>query len=107
MNKLKSLVTQFGCGIAVLLMLSPLAIIIRIEFYSTKEIIILLIISISYDVYMFQALLTDDAIKKEKEHYYNFVKDADKKLNLKLTDKEKYEHLQNYIENFFEKNAKK
>ena len=105
-DRLKKIATQLGSGIATLLMAFPLVIIIKCDSFNTGEFFFYLIASILYDIYMFQVLLTDDVIKKEKEHYYNFVKEADKKLHLNLTYKEKYERLQNYIEDFFDKNTK-
>lgn len=105
-DKFKNIAMQLGSGVAVLLMFTPLIVIIRNDLFSTGEFFLWLIGSILYDIYMFQVLLTDDVIKKEKDHYYNFVKDADKILHLNLTYKEKYERLQNYIEDFFDKNAK-
>lgn len=105
-DKFKNIAMQLGSGIATLLMVFPLVIIIKYNSFNTWEFFFYLIASVLYDIYMFQVLLTDDVIKKEKEHYYNFVKNADKKLHLNLTYKEKYERLQNYIEEFFDKNTK-
>ena len=106
MKKLKRYATQLGCGIATLLMFTPLVVIAKNDLFSTGEFFFLLIASILYDMYMYQVILSNDTIEKAKEHYYNYVKDADKKLHLNSTYKEKYEGLQNYIEDFFDKNTK-
>ena len=52
---------------------------------------------------MYSNLEKNNEMQNTKKHYYRFVKDADKKLNLNVTYKEKFNELQNYVEELLEK----
>ncbi len=104
---MKKLLIDLGKVIAILLMLTPLVIVSQYEYLEVECCLILLICSILYDIYMYSVISHSNDIQNAKEYYYNYIKDADKKLNLKLTDKEKLETLENYIEDYFEKNTSK
>lgn len=109
MKKTKLILIKTGSVIATLLMFSPLIILVKSEYllskYSLVEFVILLIITLCYDLYMYSQICKIHEMKEEKKHYYNFIKNSDEKLNLKLSYKEKNEHNEEYIEklmkNFF------
>ena len=103
MNKIKSFFIKLGALIAVLLMFGPLYIVANSGAYSQTDFWFYLIIWILYDFFMFDYILNAGEKRKEKEHYYKWVKRKDEKLNLNLTYKEKFESLEKYIEEYFDK----
>lgn len=100
-NKIKEWCINIGGVIATLLMFAPLYIIVNSEKYSTQNCLFYLVVWIFYDIYMYQIIQHRDDKKKAKEHYYKWVKDADKKLSLELSYEEKFKNLEKYIEDYF------
>lgn len=105
---MKRVCILLGQTIAILLMFSPLIILSQHSIFSRSfDFLLLIIVSILYDIYMYHIICNSNIIEKEKEHYYKYVKDINKKIKLKLTTEEKYKLLEEYIENFFDRNTKK
>ena len=100
---MKTVLIKLGNVIAILLIFGPIVVVHYSNNIKTNDFIFLLICSILYDIYMYSNLKKNDEMQNEKKHYYNYVKDADKKLNLKITYKEKFNELQNYVEKLLEK----
>ncbi len=98
---IKKWCVNLGSVVAVLLMLSPIYIIMNYQ--KIDGYLFYLIASIFYDVFMFSFIKKNEYIEHSKEHYFNYIKDTNKKLNLQLSDKQKNESLQNFIEDFFDK----
>ena len=103
---MKKILISLGKVVAILLMLSPLVVFCQLNNMKTAQWIFWLVTSVLYAIYMYSIISNEDDIEQEKEHYYKFVKDSDKKLALKLTYKEKYENLEKYIEDYFERKSK-
>lgn len=101
---MRKLLINIGGVIAILLMISPVIVINFYSSFETYEFIFLLIVTLCYDFYLYSIIDKDNRMKNEKNHYYNVMKGIHKKL--KLTDKEKIKHLEEYIEklinNYFE-----
>ena len=103
-NKLLKWSNDLGQVIALLLMFFTLEPIVNSEKYSTGMCILLIVMWILYDIYIYNSIfIVQKEKEKEKEHYWKYIKNADKKLNIKLSYKEKFENLEEYIENYFNK----
>lgn len=103
-NKLLKWANDLGQGIALLLMFFTLEPIVNSEKYSTGMCISLIVMWILYDIYIYNSIfIVQKEKEKEKEHYWKYIKNADKKLNIELSYKEKFENLEEYIENYFNK----
>lgn len=100
---MKKVLIKSGSVIAALLMFSPLFVIHYSNSIKTNDFVFLLVCSILYDIYMYSNLEKNNEMQNTKKHYYKIVKDADKKLNLNVTYKEKFNELQNYVEELLEK----
>lgn len=98
---MKALAIKIGSVIATLWMFSPLVILSQYNELQTLDFIFFFIISIFYDVYMYSVITKSD--NHVKEHYYKFVKDADKKLNLEISYKDKYENLEKFVEDLLDR----
>ena len=97
---IKKIVIGSGRIIATLLMFSPIVLLVLYNYnLSNIDLIFFLICSILYDFYFFTVIKFENNKNSVKEHYYKYIKDSDKKLNLKISDKEKIKNLENYIEN--------
>ena len=96
---MKKILISLGKVVAILLMLSPLVVFCQHDNMKTDQWIFWLVTSVLYAIYMYSIISNEDDIEQEKEHYY-------KKLALKLTYKEKYENLEKYIEDYFERKSK-
>lgn len=107
MKKIKLMLIKTGSIIATLLMFSPLITLVKSDYllskYSLVEFVILLIITLCYDLYMYSQICKTHEMEEEKKRYYNFIKNSDKKLNLKLSYKEKNKYNEEYIEKLMEK----
>ena len=103
MSKIKNFFIKSGALIAVFLMFGPLYIVTNSSAYSQKEFWFYLIVWILYDFFMCDYIFNANEKQKEKEHYWKYIKNADKKLNIELSYKEKFENLEEYIENYFNK----
>jgi Mn2+/Fe2+ NRAMP family transporter len=97
---IKNLAIKMGGIIAVIMMFSPFIILSQYDKFKSLDFYFFLIISILYDVYMYSVIKREN--NNVKEHYYKYIKNSDKKLNLKTNYKEKYEVLEKYIENLLE-----
>ena len=103
-NKLLKWANALGQVIALLLMFFTLEPIVNSEKYSTGMCILLIVMWILYDIYIYNSIfIVQKEKEKEKEHYYRWVKRKDEKLGLNLSYKEKFELLEEYIENYFNK----
>ena len=82
-------------------MLTP--IIIILQFDNISEPLFWLICSILYDIYMYSIIIKTNFIKNAKERYFKYIKNVDTTLpSLKLTDKEKRENIEKFIEDIFD-----
>lgn len=99
-EKIYNFIRRLGNVVAIFLMFSPI-IIIR-EFDEMSEPFFWLICSILYDIYMYSIITKIEYINNTIEHYYKNVKNIEKNVpSLKLSDKEKLNSMQKYIEDFF------
>ena len=96
MFKIKTILINLGKISAIFLMLSPFWVLDNIE--KLNYWYLYFIFSICYDIYIFSIIEKENSMENEKKHYYSFVKNAEKKLNLKLNPQEKIKNLQDYIE---------
>lgn len=100
-EKIYKFIKNLGNVIAVFLMLSPI-IIIR-EYNKMSEPYFWFICSILYDIYMYSIIIKSNFIKGAKERYFKYVKNVDTTLPaLKLTDKEKIDNIEKFIEDIFD-----
>lgn len=100
---MKKMLVNLGGVVSIFLMLTPLVIIYNYEKIDEKEFWLYFVCSILYDIYQYSIIVKEQALEKEQEHYYKFVKDADKKLNIKTDYKTKFENLEKYIEDYFKR----
>lgn len=100
---MKKVLIKLGNVIAGLLIFGPLIVIHYSNSIKINDFVFLLVCSILYDIYMYSNLKKNDEMRNAKKHYYEYIKNADKKLNLKVTYKEKFNKLQNYVEELLEK----
>ena len=104
MNKAKNIIITIGKLIATFMMALPIVILIIYDYnLSNIDCLFLFICAILYDIYYYNVIVFENNKNNIKDHYYKFVKNADKKLHLKLTDKEKFENLENYVEDLLDK----
>ena len=97
---IKKYCIKIGFIIATLMMLTPLAILFS---YSHDQnnitYLFLFICSIFYDIYFYTIIKFENSKEEVKNHYYRYVKNEDKRLNLNIPYKEKYKILEEYVEN--------
>ena len=98
---IKKWCVNLGNCVAASLMLSPIYIIMNYQ--KIDGYLFYLIASIFYDIFMFSFIKKNEYIEHSKEHYFNYIKNTDKKLNLQFSEKQKNESLETFIEDFFDK----
>lgn len=101
---IKNICLKFGQLVATLLMVSPLIILVKYNYnLENPDCLFFFICSILYDIYFYNIIVFENDKQSVKDHYYKSIKNADKKLNLNLSDKEKFDNLENYVEELLEK----
>lgn len=87
-------------------MFSPITIIAYYDRFERIDFCFLLCCTILYDVYMYSIIQKSNNFEGDKEQYYKFVKNSNKKLNAKISYEEKFKLLEEWIEGFLDKYSK-
>lgn len=98
---MKKILINLGQVIAILLMISPYFFIHNFNSFDNANFLFFLTCSILYDVYMYSVITKKEKMKEEKEKYYNYLKNIDKKMKLNLSEKDKLKFTEEYLEKIF------